>query len=163
VAVYSPSVDERYGRTTVGSHDGRTWEATVVGGPEGEPDAGWILTDVRGREGGVDVVAIDEANFFTPDLIDVCEALADDGHRVIVCGLDTTYRGEPFEPMPQLMAVAEYVEKFRAICSVCGEPATRSQRLVNGEPAHADDPTVLVGDEESYEARCRNCHRLRRT
>jgi thymidine kinase len=189
VAVFSPAVDDRYGETTVGSHDGRTWEATVVGngtggadgagtgggtraaggaseddgdgvGGDGDADA-WELYDHLPADGSVDVVAVDEANFFGPVLPDVCQSLADDGYRVVVCGLDTTFRGEPFEPMPHLMAVAEYVEKLRAICAACGEPATRTQRLVDGEPARADDPTVLVGAAESYEARCRNCHRLR--
>ncbi|WP_318569263.1 thymidine kinase [Salinigranum marinum] len=181
VAVFSPAVDDRYGKTTVGSHDGRTWEATVVGSPAagtdgGDPDeraagaeedhgrdGAWEIYDhLSALDEGVDVVAIDEGNFFGPALPRVCESLADDGYRVVVCGLDTTFRGEPFEPIPRLMAVAEYVEKLQAICSVCGEPATRTQRLVDGEPAHVDDPTVLVGSEESYEARCRNCHTLRR-
>jgi thymidine kinase len=80
---------------------------------------------------------------------------------VIVSGTDQTFRGEPFEPLPQLMATAEYVDKLQAICSVCGEPASRNQRLIEGEPAHAEDPTILVGAEESYEARCRDCHVLR--
>jgi thymidine kinase len=175
VAVFSPAVDDRYGETTVGSHDGRTWEATVVapsdsdsgGGArdeaaDGNHDGVWEITDRLTARGDVDVVAVDEANFFDAELVAVCESLANDGYRVIVCGLDTTFRGEPFEPMPQLMAVAEYVDKLRAICSVCGDPATRSQRLTDGTPAHVDDPTVLVGAEESYEARCRNCHTLRR-
>jgi thymidine kinase len=181
VAVFSPAVDDRYGRTTVGSHDGRTWEATVVGtddethaadGDEGgggdgdraenPGDARAIAARLAEIDRQVDVVAVDEGNFFGPALVDVCESLAADGYRVIVCGLDTTFRADPFEPMPRLMAVAEYVEKLRAICAVCGEPATRTQRLVDGEPAHTDDPTVLVGAEESYEARCRNCHTLRR-
>ena len=87
--------------------------------------------------------------------------LAAEGRRVVVSGTDITFRGEPFNPLPQLMATAEYVDKLRAICSVCGEPATRNQRLVDGEPAHIDDPTIVVGAEESYEARCRNCHTLR--
>jgi thymidine kinase len=182
IAVFSPAVDDRYGKTTVGSHDGRTWEATVVGSPAADTDGGdaddqraadeenrgqdgaWVIYDhLSALDGDVDVVAIDEGNFFGSTLPRVCESLADDGYRVVVCGLDTTFRGEPFEPIPRLMAVAEYVEKLQAICSVCGEPATRTQRLVDGEPAHVDDPTVLVGAEESYEARCRNCHTLRRS
>jgi thymidine kinase len=167
VAVFSPAIDDRYGRTTIGSHDGRTWESTVVGRSDDTTEAAddvWAIVDhLASRETDVDVVAVDEGNFFGLELPEMCESLADDGYRVIVCGLDTTYRGEPFEPMPQLMAVAEYVDKLHAICSVCGEPATRSQRLVDGEPAHVDDPTVLVGAEESYEARCRNCHSVRRT
>jgi thymidine kinase len=156
IATFSPAVDDRYGETTVGSHAGRQTEATVV------PAEGEGVWEIRERLTDEDVVAIDEANFFSSELVAVCQRLADDGRRVLVSGIDQTYRGEPFEPLPQLMAVAEYVDKLRAICAVCGEPATRNQRLVDGDPAHADDPTIVVGAEESYEARCRNCHILRR-
>jgi thymidine kinase len=156
VAVFKPAVDDRYGETTVGSHVGRQWDASVV------PSEGDGIWEIREQLNGEDVVAVDEANFFGPELVAVCQRLADDGRRVLVSGIDQTYRGEPFEPLPQLMAVAEYVDKLQAICSQCGEPATRNQRLVGGEPAHVDDPTIVVGAEESYEARCRNCHTLRR-
>ncbi|SDM37432.1 thymidine kinase [Halogranum gelatinilyticum] len=155
VAVFKPAVDDRYGEATIGSHNGRQWEATVV---DSEGDGLWTMLD---QLNGEKVVAIDEANFFSTELVDVCEALAADGRRVIVSGTDQTFRGEPFEPLPQLLALAEYVDKLQAICTVCGEPATRNQRLIDGEPAHVDDPTILVGAEESYEARCRNCHTLR--
>jgi len=155
VAVFTPALDDRYGETTIGSHSGHRWDAHVV---ESEGEDVWtVVDDLNGEE----VVAIDEANFFDDHLVDVCEHLADDGRRVIVSGLDQTFRGEPFDPLPQLVALAEYVDKLRAICTVCGEPATRNQRLVDGEPAHVDDPTIVVGAEESYEARCRNCHTLR--
>ena len=154
VAAFKPSVDDRYGEATVGSHDGRQWEATVVDPGEGV----WEIAD---ELDGEDVVAIDEANFFSDELVAVCEHLADRDRRVVVSGLDQTFRGEPFEPVPELISLAEYVDKYRAICAVCGEPATRTQRLIDGEPAHVDEPTVLVGAEESYEARCRNCHTLR--
>jgi len=156
VAAFKPAVDDRYGETTVGSHVGRQWNAAVV------PSEGEGVWEIRDELDGEDVVAVDEANFFGPELVDVCQRLADGGRRVVVSGIDQTYRGEPFEPLPQLMAVAEYVDKLQAICSQCGEPATRNQRLVEGEPAHVDDPTIVVGAEESYEARCRNCHTLRR-
>ncbi|MFC4359036.1 thymidine kinase [Halobium salinum] len=155
VAVFKPAVDDRYGEATIGSHNGRQWEATVV---ENEGEGVWEIDD---RLNGEEVVAVDEANFFTRELVDVCEALAADGRRVVVSGTDQTFRAEPFEPLPQLMALAEYVDKLQAICTVCGEPASRNQRLIDGDPAHADDPTILVGAEESYEARCRNCHTLR--
>ncbi|SHH38732.1 thymidine kinase [Halobaculum gomorrense] len=156
IAVFTPALDDRYGETTIGTHNGRSWEASVVGN-EGERP--WdILDDLNGEM----VVAIDEANFFSDALVDACQALAEDDRRVIVSGTDQTYRGEPFDPLPDLMAVAEYVDKLQAICAVCGEPATRNQRLIEGEPAHADDPTILVGAEESYQARCRSCHVLRR-
>ena len=153
VAVYTPAIDDRYGETTIGSHTGRQWEATVV---DNEGDGPLDILD----DDPAEVVAIDEANFFSNALIEVCNALADRGSRVIVSGTDQTFRGDPFEPLPQLMATAEYVDKLQAICSVCGEPASRNQRLIEGEPAHVDDPTILVGAEESYEARCRDCHVL---
>ncbi|MUW15103.1 thymidine kinase [Halorubrum sp. CBA1125] len=152
VAVYKPAVDDRYGEATVGSHTGRQWDATVVANEGDGPLA--ILDDDPSAE----VVAVDEANFFSNALVEVCETLADREVRVIVSGIDQTFRGDPFEPLPQLMATAEYVDKLQAICSVCGEPASRNQRLIEGEPAHAEDPTILVGAEESYEARCRDCH-----
>lgn len=155
VAAFKPAIDDRYGDSTIGSHNGHTWEAAVVENEETGPREILSLHDDE------EVVAIDEANFFSTELVDVCQSLANRGARVIVSGTDQTFRGEPFDPLPQLMAVAEYVDKFRAICSVCGEPATRNQRLIEGEPAHVDDPTILVGAEESYEARCRNCHTIR--
>ena len=155
VAVYKPAVDDRYGETTIGTHTGRQWDATVV---DNEGEGPWEILESAAAAA---VVAIDEANFFSNELVDVCTALADGGTRVIVSGTDQTFRGEPFEPLPQLMATAEYVDKLRAICAQCGEPATRNQRLIEGDPAHADDPTILVGAEESYEARCRDCHVLR--
>ncbi|MEM4781188.1 MAG: thymidine kinase [Halalkalicoccus sp.] len=154
VAAFSPATDDRYGEATIGTHDGRQWDATRV-----DPDA--EAERIPEYLNGEQVVAIDEANFFSPALVGVCEDLASDGRRMIVSGTDRTFRGEPFEPVPQLLAVEEYVDKLQAICAVCGEPATRSQRLVDGEPAHVEDPTILVGAEESYEARCRNCHTLR--
>lgn len=155
IAVFSPALDERYGETTVGSHEGREWDATAI-----ETDSDGVRR-IFDELNGEQVVAIDEANFFSPALADVCESLADDGRRVIVSGTDQTFRSEPFEPLPQLIAVAEYVDKYRAICAVCGDPAARNQRLIDGEPAHVDDPTIMVGAEESYEARCRDCHVLR--
>ncbi|QZX99456.1 thymidine kinase [Halobaculum rubrum] len=156
IAVFTPALDNRYGETTIGTHNGRSWEANVV---DNEGDGPWDITE---ELNGEMVVAIDEANFFSDALVDVCQALAEDDRRVIVSGTDQTYRGEPFDPLPDLMAVAEYVDKLQAICAECGEPATRNQRLIEGEPAHAEDPTILVGAEESYQARCRDCHVLRR-
>ena len=155
VAVYTPAVDDRYGEATIGTHNGRQWEATVVDNEGDGP------LDILDANPDAEVIAIDEANFFSNALVEACNALADRGARVIVSGTDQTFRGESFEPLPQLMATAEYVDKLRAICTVCGEPATRNQRLIEGEPAHADDPTILVGAAESYEARCRECHVVR--
>jgi thymidine kinase len=106
------------------------------------------------------VVAIDEAQFFDHEVIRVAQELADRGLRVIVAGLDTDFRGEPFGPIPVLMAKAEIVDKLHAICMVCGEPASRTQRLVNGRPANYYDPVVIVGASELYEARCRAHHEV---
>jgi len=154
VAAFKPALDDRYGDDTVGTHNGRQWEATVV---DPEDEMGAIPEQLNGEE----VVAIDEANFFTEELVDICERLAADDRRVIVSGTDQTFRAEPFEPLPRLITLAEYVDKYQAICAQCGEPATRNQRLIDGDPAHVDDPTIMVGAEESYEARCRSCHTLR--
>lgn len=155
VAVFTPAMDDRYGETVVGSHAGREWEATVV---DGEGEGPWeALSHLNGET----VVAFDEANFFDRTLVDVATDLAGRGRRVVVSGLDKTFRGEPFEPLPELLAYADFVDKLRAICVECGDPATMTQRLVDGEPAHVDDPTIVVGAEEAYEARCRACHELR--
>jgi len=137
VAVYKPAVDDRYGgETTIGSHNGRQWEATVVDNEGGGPLA--ILDD----EPFPEVVAIDEANFFSDALVEVCNALADNGTRVIVSGTDQTFRGEPFEPLPELMATAEYVDKLQAICSQCGEPlpGTSASSRGAGPRRRSDDP-----------------------
>ena len=109
-----------------------------------------------------DVVAIDEVQFLDEEAIRICEFLADKGIRVIVSGLDREFRGEPFTFMPRLLAMAEYVTKLTAVCVKCGAPATRTQRIVNGKPAKYNDPIVLIGAEESYEARCRRCHKVYR-
>ena len=108
------------------------------------------------------VIAIDEAQFFDAELVTITQELADRGIRVIVAGLDTNFRGKPFGPMPELMARAEIVDKLHAICMVCGEPASRTQRLIDGKPAKYDDPVVIVGASELYEARCRKHHQVPR-
>jgi thymidine kinase len=108
------------------------------------------------------VVAIDEAQFFDDDVTEVVQQLADQDLRVLVAGLDTDFRGEPFGPMPALMASAEKVDKVQAICMVCGEAASRTQRLIDGRPAHYNDPVVVVGASELYEARCRRHHEVPR-
>jgi thymidine kinase len=107
-------------------------------------------------------VAIDEAQFMDATLVEVAQALADRGTRVVVAGLDTDFRGEPFGSMPVLMARAERVDKLHAICMVCGDEASRTQRLVNGKPARYDEPIVIVGAAELYEARCRAHHEVPR-
>nr|WP_284142963.1 hypothetical protein [Caloranaerobacter azorensis] len=107
-------------------------------------------------------MGIDEVQFFDDGIVDLCRRLADKGLRVIVAGLDMDFRGEPFGPTPDLMAIAEFVDKLTAVCVICGNPANRTQRLINGEPANYNEPTILVGAKESYEARCRLHHQVPR-
>jgi thymidine kinase len=152
VKVFKPVLDDRYSRKDVVSHSGNSIEAVPVDHPEE------ILERI---DAAVDVVGIDEAQFFHEDLVEICEDLADRGIRVILAGLDRDFRNQPFGPMPELMARAEYVDKLHAICIQCGEPASRTQRLIDGEPAAADDPVILVGASEVYEARCRSCHAIK--
>ncbi|MBU3179875.1 thymidine kinase [Clostridium psychrophilum] len=149
VQVFKPEIDNRYSKRNVVSHCGSKVEAFPV------KDSAQILelldTDTQ-------VVAIDEVQFFDKGIIDVITILADDNKRVICAGLDMDFKGEPFGPIPALLAIAEFIDKIAAICVVCGNPATRTQRLINGKPARYEDPIVLIGDTESYEARCRKCH-----
>jgi thymidine kinase len=152
VEVFKPVIDTRYHNARVTSHNGADFEARPVGSPHE------ILSLMNPN---TTVVAIDEVQFFEPEIIDLCEQLAEQGKRVICAGLDTDFRGVPFGPMPALMARAEQVDKLHAICVICGEEASRTQRLINGEPAAFDDPVVLVGAAEVYEARCRLCHEVR--
>jgi len=151
VQVFKPVVDERYGMEKITSHDGLYVEAIPVS------DAAKILDLI---EPDTTVVAIDEVQFFDWRIAQVCDELATRGLRVIVAGLDMDFRGEPFGPMPLLMAEAEQVDKLQAICVVCGRPASRTQRLINGKPAAYSDPVILVGASEVYEARCRHCHQV---
>ncbi len=151
VQVFKPSLDTRYTAEKVTSHNGVHLEATLV------QEANDILLLV---EDDTEVVAVDEAQFFDWTIADVCNALADKGIRVIVAGLDMDFRGEPFGPVPLLMAEAEKIDKLQAICVVCGAPASRTQRLINGQPASYDDPVIMVGASEVYEARCRHCHQV---
>ncbi len=149
IIAFKPSIDNRYDKTAIASHDGEKYQAMAVKNVE-EIEKN-ITPDVQ-------VVAIDEVQFFGNPIVSLVEKLADRGIRVIVAGLDTDFRGEPFGPMPELLARAEFVTKLTAACTVCGCAATRTQRLVNGEPAKFDDPVILVGAKESYEARCRKHH-----
>lgn len=152
VKVFKPVLDNRYSKKDVVSHSGNSIEAVPVDHPE----------EIMERiDSTVDVVGVDEAQFFHNDLIQICEKLADSGVRVILAGLDRDFRNEPFGPMPELMSRAEYIDKLHAICIQCGEPASRTQRLIDGEPAAKDDPVILVGADEVYEARCRNCHEIK--
>jgi thymidine kinase len=154
VQVFKSHLDERYaGLYHVSSHDGRTVEAVPVDSPE--QIARLLLSDTQ-------VVAIDEAQFLPASIVDLSTALAGSGRRVIIAGADTDFRGEPFGCMAQLLAVAEVVDKLHAICVVCGNPASRNQRLIDGLPARWESPTIMVGGQENYEARCRRCHAVPR-
>ena len=151
IQVFSHQLDTRYGESKVASHSGTDWGAIPV------QTADQIIDQLDPQ---ATVVAIDEAQFFDWKVAELANQLADRGVRVIVAGLDTDFRGEPFGPMPLLIAQAEHVDKLSAICVVCGEPASRTQRLINGKPARYDDPVILVGASEVYEARCRHCHQV---
>jgi thymidine kinase len=153
IQVFKPVIDLRYGVEKVTSHAGSAYDATPV------QYASQILELV---ETSTTVVGIDEAQFFDAIIEDVIETLAERGVRVIVAGLDLNFKAEPFGSMPRIMARAEQVTKLQAICMVCGEPASRSQRLVNGKPARYDDPIIIVGASEMYEARCREHHEIPR-
>jgi thymidine kinase len=153
VQVFKPAIDMRYAVERVTSHAGNDYAAIPV-----EKTAEILIR----LDKDTTVVAIDEAQFFDEGIIQVVEELAGKNLRVIVAGLDMNFRGEPFGPMPELMARAEHVDKLQAICMMCGEPASRTQRLVNGKPARYNDPQVIVGAAEMYEARCRRHHKVPR-
>lgn len=149
ILVFKPVIDNRYSETEVVSHAGsRTESHNVASALE-------ILDFV---DENTNVVAIDEVQFFDENIIKVCDYLALKGIRVMVAGLDMDFRGEPFGVIPKLMTTAEFVTKLTAVCTVCGGPATRTQRLVDDHPASYDDPIILVAASESYEARCRHDH-----
>ena len=152
VEIFKPKIDTRYDEEEVVSHDANSILSTPV------DSSNQILLLAN----DYDVVGIDEAQFFDEELSAVCNTLANNGIRVIVAGLDMDFRGEPFGPMPLLMAQAEAVDKLQAICMVCGSPASRTQRLIDGQPANYDDPVIMVGASEVYEARCRHHHEVPR-
>lgn len=143
VAVFKPAIDRRYSDDSVGSHSGHRLRSFQVS----------RAAEIPPLVGDAQVVGVDEAQFFDADLVRVCGDLADAGRRVVVAGLDLDYQGRPFGPMPELLATAEYIDKMLAICVVCGNPADRTQRIVDR------DALVLVGENDAYEARCRRCWR----
>lgn len=154
VQVFKSHLDSRYtGIFSISTHDGREIEATPI------DTAAEIFRLVKSD---TELVAIDESQFLDEEIVAVASALAARGVQVILAGTETDFRGEAFGPMGQLLAIAESVEKLQAICVICGDLATRNQRLVDGKPARYDSPTILVGGRESYEARCRHCHRVPR-
>lgn len=151
VVVFKPEIDNRYSEEKVVAHNGSAVTCIPIG------NALEILEHI---DHTTDVVAIDEVQFFTDEIIEVCQYIVAQGKRAIVAGLDQDFRGEPFGPVPRLMALAEEVTKLNAICVVCGNPASRTQRLINGSPAKYDDPIILIGASENYEARCATCHEV---
>ena len=151
VQVFKPTIDDRYDKQDIVSHRGDKIQGIPIS--RSEEILNYLDDDTE-------VIGIDEVQFFDDGIIKVVNKLADENKRVIVAGLDTDFRGEPFNVMPQLMAIAEFVDKITAICMKCGNPATKTQRLIDGKPADYNDPIVSIGAKESYEARCRNCHEV---
>ncbi len=150
VGLFKPSVDDRFGTCDVVSHAGARRNAQAVGDPD----------DLSTRAEACEVVGIDEIQFFPTSIVPVVRGLVAGGRRVVVSGLDLDYRARPFGAMPELLAVAEFVDKLQAVCHRCGGAATLTQRLVDGRPAPLAMPTVVIGAEDQYEARCRACYRL---
>lgn len=142
VKVFKPKIDNRYSEFEIVSHNEQSYPSEVVGDAE----------EILEKAFDVEVIGIDEAQFFENNLVEICQQLADSGKRVIVAGLDQDYRSVPFEPMPQLLAVAEYISKTLAVCVICGAPANRTQRITQS------NEKILVGAKDHYEARCRLHH-----
>lgn len=151
VRVFKPVIDNRYSEAAVVSHNGTSMTSYAIS------SAADIWDHISES---TDVIAVDEVQFFDQEIVEVLSSLADKGYRVIAAGLDMDFRGEPFGVVPNIMAIAESVTKLQAVCSVCGSPASRTQRLIDGKPASYDDPIILVGASESYEARCRHHHEV---
>lgn len=153
VQVFKPYVDTRYDDAMVVTHMGVRHEAVPVKN----------VADLKSKiERNTQVVLVEEVQFFDESICDLAVELADKGREVICAGLDQDFRREPFGPMPRLLALADEVVKLRAICMNCGSPASHTYRQIDGKPVHRDEPTILIGAAESYEARCRNCFKLRK-
>lgn len=154
IQVFKPSIDDRYHQTMVVSHQGVSLEAETVNG----------VNELRKKlQSDVQMVLIEEVQFFDISIVELCVELADKGVEVIVAGLDQDFRRQPFGPMASLLIAADEVVKLRAICMKCGQTASHTYRMVDGKPARWDDPIVLIGATESYEARCRNCFEIRKS
>lgn len=152
VLLFKPTIDNRYAEGKVSTHNGNTHDSVVIS------DSKEIYNYLKNEK--YDIIGIDEIQFFDENIVPIINDLAGQGYRVIVAGLDMDFRGEPFYPMPEIMAISEIVTKLHAVCSKCGSEASRSQRLINGKPAKYDDPIVVIGASESYEARCRHCYEI---
>lgn len=149
VLCFKPAIDNRYSVDEIVSHNQNKKKSFVIS--SSKEILNYVTPDLY-------AIVIDEVQFFDKEIVDVCETLANKDIRVIVGGLDMDFRGEPFSIMPELLAKAEKVTKLTAICTQCGEEATRTQRIVNGVPAFFEDPIIIVGAKEQYEPRCRKCH-----
>lgn len=156
VALFKPSIDDRYSRSDVVAHNGLRYRAYVV--PTSEEGVKSIVELTRKE--GFDVIGIDEVQFFPMGIVDALNELADEGVYVIASGLNLDFKAEPFPVMKELLVRADNIVYLTAVCTVCGRPATRSQRLINGKPAPRDSPVIMVGGKESYEARCRLHHEV---
>lgn len=154
VLLFKPTIDNRYDENRVSTHNGNTYDSISI---EKSAD---ILNYVKDKK--YDIIGIDEIQFFDNEIVKIINNLADNGVRVIVAGLDMDFKAEPFHPMPEIMAISEMVTKLHAVCNKCGNEASRSQRLIDGKPAKYNDPIVVIGASESYEARCRHCHEIER-
>jgi len=154
IQVFKPSIDDRYHQTMVVSHQGISFEAETVNG----------VNELRKKlQSDVQMVLIEEVQFFDISIVELCVELTDKGVEVVVAGLDQDFRRQPFGPMASLLIAADEVVKLRAICMKCGQIASHTYRMVDEKPARWDDPIVLIGATESYEARCRNCFEIRKS
>jgi thymidine kinase len=142
VKIFKPKIDARYSKDSIVSHNDQSLPSILIDD----------IVEVLDHSNDAQVIGIDEAQFFNEGIIGICNRLASKGKRVIVAGLDQDHKGKPFEPIPQLLAIAEYITKQHAICVVCGNPADKTQRKTS------DPNRVVVGAAEIYEARCRKCH-----
>ncbi|KDP12148.1 MULTISPECIES: thymidine kinase [Staphylococcus] len=149
VIVFKPTIDDRYHKEKIVSHNGNAIEAINI--TEAKEIEQHDLSDV-------DIIGIDEIQFFDRTVVDIAQDLAKKGYRVITAGLDMDFKGEPFDPVPEMLAVSEHITKLQAVCAVCGASSSRTQRLIDGRPAKYDDPIIMVGANESYEPRCRAHH-----
>ncbi|MBI4157862.1 thymidine kinase [Candidatus Woesebacteria bacterium] len=154
IKAFKPSIDNRYSESDLDSHGGGKWSGYAIDREHPKKEILSVITE------NTKIVGIDEAQFFSPELLEVCDELASRGIRVIVAGLDTNFRGEIFGIMGDLITSSDKKDAVTAICMICGEDATRTQRIVNGKPANYGDDLIVVGAEESYEARCRKHHEV---
>ena len=148
VVIFKPRIDDRYDTADIVSHAGARMRGVAVAS----------VSELTASARAFEVVGIDEVQFFSSEVVAAVLALADAGVRVVAAGLDRDFRRLPFGPMPELLAHAEFVDKLQAVCHRCGGPATTTQRLVDGRPAPYSGETIIVGANEQYEARCRECH-----